>query len=289
MVCIQPTQLLYSVAFGAPLPAGTERCWLCGSLVTSEGAQLTSKFIKPTFTDIDYAQAPESNFVCAACVWCISNKNVELQRHIGKEKPQRLRNYSVLVKDGTWHAMSKARKTQIAQMLIEPPFPQLAIIAESGQKHLIFKARTNPDGCNSGYVQFEENRFFVHQDKLRADLLLVELMHTVFSKKEIRTGNYNHFRIREFGAHAWSQCEEIIRELRGSARFALSLFLAQRRDDAKERFKAGCGHAVACGLGRDTGGVQNGVCEKHLGAVSGSSGSSGIHKQSGEIHQLTLL
>lgn len=262
-------------------------CWLCGSPCSS--GKLTKSQIKRTFTDIDFARAPGSGHVCAACVYSMSERDPTLTALTQKDKLQRMRNYSHIVKDGAWHPLSKAQKAEMQALLLDGDFPQLAVIAVSGQKHLIFKARTNPPRATYGYVQIEESGAYLGQAEIQDDLYLVEFLYAEFSKKEIETGEYLMRRISKFGVEAWDRCEQIIRKMRGGARLDLALFLAQRRDDAKGRFKARSSVASFLDLGGDTDGLQSEVRAQHLGAVSGSDSGVGVHGQSGEIRQLPLL
>ena len=152
---MSPTQMLYHVATGCEIPDAPGRCWLCGGPAFDPTPR--SEWVRDTFMDHDRVAAPESDVICAACVWATSDHNVELQQLTGKDKPQRMRNYSHVVADGRWIPLTKGQKREMAELLLSPHgLPELAVISESGQKHLIFKARVNAPGQPAGWVLFEE-------------------------------------------------------------------------------------------------------------------------------------
>ena len=144
-----PTQLLYHAA-GEVFQCeriSAQRCWLCGA-ETERGVAVKDR-IKKTFTDIGYAQNPDGEYICDACAWSMNERGVKLAALVGKSKPSRMRNFSHFVKGGVWRPCSKAAKSQMADLLTHEALPELAVIALSGQKHLVFKSRANPPGAPS--------------------------------------------------------------------------------------------------------------------------------------------
>lgn len=286
-----PTQLLYAAAGAPPVPdaepSDAALCWLCGGALDGSGVP-RRQAIKATFTDHDCARAPESDAFCAACVWIMAERNDALTARTGKDKPQRGRNYSHFVKAGVWYPLGKAQKDAMRALLLEPPFPELAVIADSGQKHLVFKARANPPDAAMGWVQFEEQVIWVDPAQLATTLELVEALYVIFSKTEIATGAYNHRRILDFGLERWRALEAEVRPLRNRALFNLALFLAQRSDDDRGTTDDGrrpTGNPVA----RRAGGLQEQVPDDDLDAARESSAQRSVHEQPGEVRQLPLL
>lgn len=286
-----PTQLLYAAAGAPPVPGAettdSARCWLCGGALDGSGVP-RRQAVKATFTDHDCARAPESGAFCAACAWIMAERNDALTARTSKDKPQRGRNYSHFVKAGAWYPLSKAQKGDMRTLLLEPPFLELAVIADSGQKHLVFKARANPPGAAAGWVQFEEQTLWIEPAQLAETLELVEALYVAFSKEEIATGAYNHRRVLDFGLEQWRALETEIRPLRKRALFNLALFLAQRSDDDRGTTDDGrrsAGDSVA----RRAGGLQEQVPDDDLDAVREPGAQRGVHEQPGEVRQLPLL
>lgn len=226
------TQLLYTAA-GYEIIGSAEHCWLCGG--EAFDVIPLRQFIRPTFMDLDKAAAPDSESVCGACAWCHVDRSAELAGRVGKSKLQRMRNYSHFItsEDGqlTWHPLSKADKRLMAKLLLSKPFPRLAVVAESGQKHIIFRACINPAGAGSGWVQFEERTMWSEPDRMRPLLgIMGRLLAGKFSKREIASGHYSQHRITKFGMKEFFTLEASLRQERGGETFALCLFLAQKEE-----------------------------------------------------------
>lgn len=214
------TQILYKAAGLRIREENNEQCWLCGGPAFDSVPR--KEFIKPTFTDHDKAACFGSDIVCGACVFCHDERNELLASLVGKEKPQRMRNYSHFVCHGEWMPLSKGDKSRMVELLTQEP--ELAVIALSGQKHLIFRAQP-------GWWQIEEQSILPFPDKLQKLLGVVGLLYAGFSKSEIQSGNYKQHRIRNFGLFDWWALESQIKPERGSLPFQLALFLAQKRKE----------------------------------------------------------
>ena len=213
------THVIYEAAGNPPMPvthAGI--CRACGRL--GEGLEFES-WVRDTFTDWNRLQA--GSILCQACQFCFTDQNEVLTAKLGKDKPQRTRNYSHFVIHGEWIPLSKGDKLQMRGLLLA--CPDVAVIAISGQKHIIFRA-------TPGWWQIEEFSLRPFPDALARSLELVERMYSGgFSKAEIESGRYQHKRILEFGLAAWRDAEESVRPLRGSPVLMLALFLAQKETE----------------------------------------------------------
>ena len=229
-------------------------CRICGC--DSAGLDFDG-WVRPTFTDHD--KLLPGSILCHACQFSFEERSALLARLVGKEKPQRMRNYSHFIVDGVWIPLSKGNKPRMREILLNEN-PGLAIIAESGQKHIIFRAVP-------GIVQFEEQQI---QNWQSLDGLLspIEQLYTRFSKSEIREGNYAQHRVLKFGVTEWQQLESQIKSMRQSPLFALALFLAQREeiDDRVTRK----GHRAFDGdMERSAGGLQEPLPGLDMATVRG--------------------
>lgn len=218
------THILWDAAGRPPMGAGySEICRVCGQL--SNGL-LFSEWARPTFTDWDKLLPGE--ILCQACQFSFAEKSELLTQRTGKEKLQRMRNYSHFVVDSEWLPLSKANKARMAHILLCEDW-RVAIIAQSGQKHLVCRAVP-------GIVQFEEQQI-PDLRGLGNLLATVEALYSGFSKAEIGTGDYAQYRILRLGLECWWGLEEVLWPQRQTALFELALFLAQRKE--KENGRAG--------------------------------------------------
>jgi hypothetical protein len=259
------------------------QCKFCGFI--SDGISF-EKWVKPTFTDFDKLQAGE--IVCNACLFFFDEASAELAERMGKEKPQRMRNYSHFIVNGEWTPLSKGNKAQMRELLLGDVFPELAAIADSGQKHIVFRATRNPAGSKAGWVQLEEQKLYLVPDELCGLLVPIEGLYTEFSKGEIESGDYAGYRILKFGLERWLELESQIKSQRGKPIFSLALFLAQRSDDGERNQEQGsC--LTESDLARDASRLQEPLPDDNLDTVREPSPRRGIHKQPGEVHQYSLF
>jgi len=70
-----------------------------------------SDWVRPTFTDWD--KILPGDIFCQACQFCFEEQSELLAQLVGKEKPQRMRNYSHFVVDGEWIPLSKGDKAKM--------------------------------------------------------------------------------------------------------------------------------------------------------------------------------
>ena len=257
-------------------------CRICGEV--GHGIPFDD-WVRPTFTDHDKLQFGE--IICHRCRWLFEERSELLARRVGKDRPQRMRNYSHFVVDGRWIPLSKGDKVRMKDLLLGEPFPELACIAESGQKHILFRAKWNQPGATEGYIQFEEQQLGVIPNILRGVIDKVERLYTIFNKTEIGSGDYSQYRIREFGLAEWQGLETLIRLIRHSVTFKLALFLAQK-GDADDGATRQSGGVVADSLAGGAVGLQAEVHE-HLGAIREQHPGGSVHQQFGKVRQLTMF
>jgi hypothetical protein len=260
-------------------------CRICGE---TDCGLLFSDWVRPTFNDWDKLQ--EGTIICNACLFWFDERSEDLAQIVGKKKPQRMRNYSHFIIGGEWIPLNKGDKERMQTFLLSMPFPEFAIIAESGQKHIAFRTRRNEIGGMSGWVQFEEKAIYVDPLNLKSLLNDIENLYITFNKAEIRTGRYISHRVLKFGIERWDKIESRIKQKRGSPLFNLALFLAQRKQKGKdERATRNGSRSTDSDLERNPSGLQEPLPTDDLATVRGSGSVGIIHEQPGQVRQLTLF
>jgi hypothetical protein len=264
-------------------------CRICGK-DKQDGVPFDA-WVKDTFTNWDSLYP--GDILCRDCQFWFNQRSTELQRRMGKDKPQKMQNYSHFVTGGAWEPVSKGDKIRMTALLLDGFVPELAAIATSGQKHIAFRARRNPPGQSAGWVQFEESPVWVEQAGLRALLGTVETLYTTFSKGEIETGQYSPKRILDFGVERWHDLEQVVRPVRQTMLFQLALFLAQRSiEDGGIKgggIEGTSSDAAKNHLAGDTRRLQESLPDDDLGSIRERNPVSMPHQQSGEIYQLDLF
>ena len=277
------TQLLYEAASRPELPdleRISGRCFLCGGTMECGRPAVLPK----TFMDYDKARCPEATHICAACWFSMDDRNGPLTECTGKDKPQRMRNYSHFVLRGEWLPMSKGDKRGMYAVLLQGP--ELAVIAVSGQKHLIFRAQP-------GRWQVEEQSMVPDVAGLEALMAPLQALYDGgFGKSEIESGRYSLHRILSFGDDRWHVLEAALRPARGSALFELAVFLLQKSEE-KDGESEDAGDGDGTGLGAvavDGPELQAPLRAGDLGPVSGPAAGRGDgDQQPGDVHQLGLF
>jgi hypothetical protein len=124
---------------------GLNRCYYCGSFCDDMHA--VDDFVKPTFTNRDIVSFPGSQFVCVGCALSLGIGDDKMEMIDGSfkvrenERGMQPRLYSWVLTEGKKLAASKAHIKQLRGIVIDSPEPPFAIIlADSGQKQLIFRA-----------------------------------------------------------------------------------------------------------------------------------------------------
>ena len=151
--------------------------------------------------------------------------------------PQRMRNYSQFIVGEQWRPLSKGQKAEMSALLTAVPFPELAVVAESGQKHIVFRGRRNPVGSVAGWVQMEEDTIWVDPGKLRDLLEVVEALMVGFGIGQIESGEYYQKLIMEFGFAKWHALEQKVKPYRGWQLLRLAIFLGQMPGELEQELK----------------------------------------------------
>lgn len=166
---------LFAIGLGVPLNPGPERCFWCGATCDQRhGVGVTD-----TFWDWDAVAFRLSRYQCAGCKEALNEK-----RDLGRDKLQKTRNYSWFVSENTAVALTKADLDQLRELCINPPADcrwGLAI-AESGQKHIIYRTPVNEPGAKVFAVQLELTRVVYSVDELLASLQVCIAISAVHGK-----------------------------------------------------------------------------------------------------------
>jgi len=127
---------------------GPHKCYYCGA--DCGDAYRTEDYVKDTFTNRDIVKYPTSDYVCRGCVMSIGEGWGDMTMIDGTKKyfttPRGMapRMYSWLITSEKRIAFTKAHIYVIREMLTTPdklpPPPFAVVIADSGQKQLIFRA-----------------------------------------------------------------------------------------------------------------------------------------------------
>jgi CRISPR type IV-associated protein Csf1 len=132
-------------AQGKTITDAPNRCYYCGAPCGDE--HHTSDYVKDTFTNRDIVKYPGSAYVCTGCVQSMGHGDDKMLMIDGSVKVRensrgmQPRMYSwILTKDKKF-AATKAHIALLREAILNPPEPPFAIIlADSGQKQLIFRA-----------------------------------------------------------------------------------------------------------------------------------------------------
>lgn len=192
-------------------------CWICGA--EAARGRLRRSWMGVTFVGQNRVRAPDSDWVCEACVVCMAGK-----------PPDTFRMTSHLVDDRGWLRPNKGDKTGMRAWLRGPKTGEwFAAVADSGKKHLIPWAPMNTAGA-WGRVLFEERVVSL------GDWGLLDAMTCLLSsgvrKEEIDRGEYGPRAWVLAGREAIGSFERRWGALRSGGWFDLGLWLSQREENA---------------------------------------------------------
>jgi hypothetical protein len=209
-----------------------EPCAICAG-PSSCGVPIAEATSSST-TDHALFRDPSHAWVCDACFFVRGRLSPVPGRDPkeGKTLGGCWRNYSHFVDTTRYENASKGEKPKVLSWLRSPKSGAWACaIADSGQKHVLSYAPTNPAGTKRGRVRFEEQTVVLPgDDGWRIVDACAELLTAGATKEEIAHGDYT--------ARAWTLCRSRIEAFerdhgghRGSAWFALVLWLSQRDEE----------------------------------------------------------
>jgi len=130
---------------GSKHKQGVNRCYYCGA--DCDETYPVGDFVKDTFTNRDIVAFPGSSFVCEGCAESLGVGDDEMLMLDGSTKVRenargmQPRMYSWILSEEKRIAATKAHISLLRSAILEPPAPPFSIIlADSGQKQLIFRA-----------------------------------------------------------------------------------------------------------------------------------------------------
>lgn len=272
---------LVYVAAGAPAYPGDTAgvCRWCGA----KGVGLDwCVWEKDTFTDHDKIQP--GAIICHACQHATDDRSVPLTMMTGRDKPQRMRNYShIVTASGSWcPRMKNEKRALVADLLDETDPPKVAVISLAGQKHLLPRARV-------GWWQIEEAAMRPQPSVLRALLAPVTALYTLgASKAAIESGDYDAGVLRTIPLAQWWPHEQAVRPARGSQVFALAVWLAQK-DETDDRDARPGDIAPVADLAGARRGVQGEVPHLDLAAIRRPGAQRRLHDDAQPLSQPDLF
>ena len=246
------TQLIYKDLLGMPPfeppePKGKkakygndDKCWLCGGESEQLGHHVKD-VITSSFTDTNIAKCLDSQTICYSCAALMKKEawQAACEKHghspyfpVKDDKKPALASWMfsshVFSKDG-WLRPSRQ---EFADILLSPPQPPFVItLADSGKKHVIFRARVN-HSKDKYFIQFDENTIFIDRKIFNDVLILVEDAYQYFSKDSILTGDYNQAAIMKAGLATWQKYEMQFKKIRHKFKDILKVacFVARKMD-----------------------------------------------------------
>lgn len=241
------TQLLAN-CYGIPLDEGEHRCFFCGASCdggrplygrTREVARagkvrhVPDPRIKSTFTDWPSVACPASDFCCAGCDLAMREKATDVPGREGR--PQKMRNYSwVLAAGRPPRALTKADRAELRAACLDPPDPPYAIaLAETGQRHVLFRTPVN-GSRDPVSVRLDAARIDYRVAALRDRLRLAHRLAQLFGVSRLASPAIPVGAIIRAAAEAGDEAADLAaawERVRGEPLSALAIFLTSKPED----------------------------------------------------------
>jgi hypothetical protein len=205
-------RVLGAPAFPPPRGVGRDaECWLCGGPTWGVGWPRADA-LPETFTNHNRAACPSSATVCQPCVFF--GHKASWEAYTAAHPEMGLKTGHAMSWRCYSHAFSGAghecpTRGRWRALLLDPPAaPFLFVVAESGQKHILFRARVAHDR-DVFPVQVEEDLVVVERERFAACLAALEALSALgFSKDSIVSGRYHAGQLLKVGLAAWRAAED---------------------------------------------------------------------------------
>jgi len=172
-------------------------------------------WVKKTFNDFAYLK--NGNIISNEALFCFDESSEIVAKQVNKDKRQRFRTYSHIIHNDKWHCLTKADKRTMVDLICKGA--EIVSLNETGQKHIFFKYRDSFWQLDELYIIPDIPLFkFLHEN-------MCELMRLGFSQKEIISGDYIAYRIKQVGILNWKSIEYKIKQYRSTGMFDFVSFM----------------------------------------------------------------
>lgn len=200
-----------------------KQCWLCGGEIEISGWKV-KEAIGNSFTDHNIAAAPHSASVCGSCAaltskaaWVFACEKHDHDPYFPTKDNKKpfLANWMFSSHVFSNEGWLRPSRVDVRDILLNPPEPPFVItIAETGKKHVIFRAKVNYDKSEF-VVNLDENQITVNHKMFVSMLNIVEDAYSRgISKESMLTGNYNLAACMSVGVNEWMKIDEQIKRYR---------------------------------------------------------------------------
>lgn len=253
---------------------GEHKCYYCGCKCNTQF--LVKDYVKNTFTNRDIVACPGALYVCLGCIESMGAGPDQIDMIDGSVKVRendrgmQPRMYSWVLTQTCNKAATKAHIARLREIILNPPEPPFAIVlADSGQKQLLFRAPVALDRSVFP-VMLEDEIIEVNVEEIRELLPLAARICAALGKPALLSdlGYGSFFRYEEYfgdtdGIERWL-------EVRDRPLSRLVAWLSPSKEDAQHEYPGIERRSVQTEAGRVR------------GSGSGSSrGRSGGDKESG--------
>jgi CRISPR type IV-associated protein Csf1 len=235
---------------------GEHVCFYCG--LPCDETYKKKEYVKNTFTNRDIVRYPGSDYVCGCCVASLitGDTTTLIDGDVKTGRGGSPRMYSWILSSSGNHAFSKRHIDFARESILNPPEPPFSIIlADSGQKQLIFRASVNHD--RERYVLLlEEKRIEVDTEILRDYLDKAVLCSAAIGKIALKDPDHfiNYKNVIEFYGSEEPLIEWI--NIYSSPMGMLAAWLCPGKQEAQEN-----GNVISRRIPSEVGGISGPITE----------------------------
>jgi hypothetical protein len=225
---------------------GANFCAICGRPCNNSCS--CNDYIRPTFTDQDCLNYPESGYICQGCAnsmgYCVQplpmiDGTTKVDRE-GSGRPLQNRLFSwVFWGDNNKLAATKAHIRELREFCLNPPtnVPFAITLSDSGQKHQAIKTPVNMANCYQYLVRLEDENIPCVSEQLTMWLGITDRIAAVTGKPSLLEGVGVHG--MGMLLHAGLSEEEIIswQHARNTPTGRLATWLTRPKDGWKNEIK----------------------------------------------------